>query len=582
VPARRGILLAEFNKRTALTLILLIVLVSILLRYPLVEHERHSDTFFNRLLADSILEDDYAVWTFHPLSYVGYYPLSYPSGTAFLLAETSEMAGVNLSISIVLLCVFSGVLFALSVFCLSRILLKRIDLCLLAVALSVLAPRFVDTSYWSGSARAPFIALAVLAIFVAFRSGGDGRPAYVVVLGIAAFGCFALHHMALLLIIFPVAFFLSTLMANATRSFTSFGSRKGMRRFRAGLFVAALGITVFLLAVFTLDYYGPSLEDSFASTNLFSSEELPIVTTALNMAASYTHQIGAVLLIAVFGFPFYFTRQEPTTVRFFPVVLIICFVPLLPRAEYITMILTPFVAVLGATFFGQALKKRRWRRQVIALLVIVVCVSFVMPVLSTLRWNDYTPGSGEAVESDMQLFADADYLRLFENDAFAISNNEMLSRRLASVSGVLFLKSGTYSVLSGDATAESVEGNTSSSYRDFPENLYVLFRYDHDYNIHLNLYRFVTKGCQFPASGSDIWQGDAGYYDVHSRLLVVVDNRWPDAYLWNYGVVDAKLPSELRNAQWEYDSTTYPLRSYSIYISERITLYATEVPDGYE
>ena len=580
---QRGIFVAKLNKRAVLTLMLLIVLVSILLRYPLVEHERHNDTFFNRLLADSILEDDYAVWTFHSLSYVGYYPLSYPSGMAFLLAEISEMAGVNLSASIILLSMFSGVLFALSVFCLSRILLTRIDLCVLAVALSILAPRFVDTSYWSGSARAPFIALAMLTVFVAFRTGSTGRPAFGAVLAIATIGCFALHHMAILLVVFPVAFLLSTLIAKVDLSFASFGSRIRMKRTRAGLLVVILGIAVFLFALLTLEYYERSLEDSFASTNLLSSsEELPIVTVTLNMIASYTHQIGPVLLIATIGLPFYFIRKEPTATMLFPVLLIICFIPLLPRAQYITMILAPFAAVLGATFFEQALKKRRWRRQVKALLLIVICTSFVMPVWSVQRWNDHAPGSGEAVESNMQLFVDAEYLHTFEDDAYVISNNELLTNRLAGVTGVIFLKPGMYSVLSGDVTAESVEGNVSTSQRDFPEYLYVLFSYDNDYVIQLNLYRFVTKGCQFPASGIDFWHEEIGYYDAHSRLLVVVDNRWPDVYVWSWGVADAKLPSELRNAQWQIDSTIYPLHSYSIYISERITLYATEVPDGHE
>ena len=561
---------------------LLIILASIILRYPLVEHERHNDTFFNRMLAASLIEEEHAVWIFHPLSYVGYYPLSYPSGMAFLLAEVTELVGVNLSVSIVMLCMFSSVLFALAVFFLSRVLLARIDLCILAVVLSILAPRFVDISYWSASARAPFVPLAILAVYAAFKLGSTGRPAFMVVLGMTTVGCFALHHMAVLFVIFPVAFLLSALVVKAAYSYPLFGSRRGAERIRAGLLLAILGMALFLLALLSLDYYGPSLEESFASTTLFSSEVLPPLSTALNMAASYTQQIGFVLPIAVLGFPFFFPRQGLATTNLFPVLLVICFIPVLSRAEYITVILVPFVAVLGATFFGHALMNRKMRRRVVTLLVIIICASFVMPMWSTQRWNDYIPGSGEAVASEMQLFSDAGYLRTFEDDAYAISNNEPLSRRLASISGVLFLKPGPYSALSGDVTAESVKGNLSLSFRDFPERLYNPFRYDHEHDISLNLYRFVTRGCQFPASGFDFWYKDMGFFDAHSRLLVVVDNNWPNAYVWNYGVVDARLPSELRNAQWQTDSTTYPLQSYSMYTSERITLYATEVPDGYE
>lgn len=575
-----GNLLARFTKKTVLLVILIVILISIILRYPLVEHERHNDTFFTRPLADSILDNGYAVWTYHPLSYLGYYPISYPSGTPFLLAEISNLTGVGLSSSLLIISILSGVLFAMSVFCLSRVLLRRVDLGILATVLAVLAPRFVDSSYWTGSARAPFVALAVFTMFVAFKTGFMGQRAFIAVLGLSVIGCFMLHHMAVVFILFCLAYLLSVMTARAA---VKIGSRKsliGAKKWFAGAIGALMATTIALVAVFYLGNYGPSLEYDYASSSLFSLEPT-YVSILLNMAASYTHQIGFVFPIAILSIPFYFIRTRPTALSLFPVFIIISFVPLLPSAQYITMILTPIIAVLGVTWFGIALSRKRWRRIVMVTLVALLCVSFILPVWSTNRWNTFHEASGDLVASDSQLFTDASYLRVVGEDACAISNNDVLTSKLSGVSGVVFLRSGVMAALSGDVTAESVKGNLSWMSERFPQNLYLWFEYEDESDIYYFVIRYAIQGGQFPAGTGDSWQSGEDYFERHSRLLVVVDNRWPSNYMWVWSTLPAKLPTELRNAEWKAGSTTFPLESYSLYVSERITLYATEVPNRY-
>lgn len=573
--------MAHFKKKTVLLVVFLIVLISLTLRYPLVEHERHNDTFVNRMLANSILENDYAVWTFHPLSYIGYYPASYPSGTSFLLAEISEMSGVNLSVAILTLSMSCGMLFALSAFCLSRILLRRIDLVLLATVLATLAPRFIDTSYWSSSARAPFVAMAVLAVFIAAGTGSYRGRTFAAMLATVVIGCFALHHMTVLFVLFVVAYILSTSIVRATHQFGSKIPLMKRRGWLAGLTVTLLGMTAFVGAGVYLGNYGAVLTRTYASTSLFSFE--PVYLSALlNMAASYTNQIGFVLPIAAFGLPFYFSRIRLTTASLFPVLLVISFVPLLPSAEYITMVLSPFVAVIGAALFGVALKRGRGRRVVFGGLALLVCASLVLPALSSQRWNEVQETSGDLVASDMQLFTDAAYLRSFGDRASAISNADVVSTRLAGASGVLFLKSGTPSALSGDVTPESLEGNISANSQEFPYNLYRWFEFEDEDTVSSYVVLLMVQGNRFSAGVDDRWTLERDYYETHSKLLVVIDNNWEMDYVWATEILSAKLPSELRAAQWGDGTETYPLQSYSIYVSERITLYIAEVANEYE
>ncbi len=572
--------MARFGKKCVLLVLLAIVLISVAVRYPLVEHERHNDTYLMRLLATSISSDGYAVWTFHPLSYFGYYPVSYPSGVPFLLSGISEAAGIGMSLSILLLNAFTGILFALAVFCLSRELVQRVDIAMLAAFLAVLGPRFVDTSYWNGSARAPFIVLAVLVVIVARRAGVSGQPAYFLILGLALFGSFAVHHMAVLFVLFGVAYVLSTLTSRMVYGRRlSRMSRSGRRRL-AGMVVVGIALSVLLVSALQFSYFKQDLEYGFASTSIFSFEPV-YLSIMLNLAGSYTNQIGFILPIAVIGIPFCFARMRLSATFLFPIFLVLVFIPLLPSALYITMVLLPYVAILGSHWFAIALKRSKFRRMVVALLGVLICISLVLPGISLARWNSVQEKTGDAVVPDDQLFADGAYLAQYSAGSFAISNNKVLATRLGGVSGVIFLDSGVVSTLTGDVTADSVRGNLSWMEARFPYNLYLWFEYEADRRIEPVVIVYVLQGSSFPAGPGDTLQSGDEYFEGHSRLLVVVDNKWPASFAWVWASLPAKLPGELRDAEWTYGGRTMPLDSYSVYASESVTLYATEVPNQY-
>jgi type IV secretory pathway VirB3-like protein len=149
--------LAVVSKRTLILLLGALLLLSIVVRYPLVEHERYqTDSYTIHNLSKSILDFGQAKWIFNPLSYFGLYPLSYPTGVPLVLAELSVATGVSVEFAILLSNMMFGLLFCLGVFLLSRQLIGRSDYVLLATFFAVLSARFVDTTYWNGSARGPY------------------------------------------------------------------------------------------------------------------------------------------------------------------------------------------------------------------------------------------------------------------------------------------------------------------------------------------------------------------------------------------------------------------------------------------
>ena len=202
---------AVFSKRAVLLLLLTFVLLSVAFRYPLVEHERHhTDSYFIHMLSGSIVDEGYAKWVFHPLSLFGYYPFSYPSGTPFLVAELAELTGVTVDVAILLSGMMLSILFCLAVFFLARHFFSRSEFVLLVTLLVILGPRFIDTTYWDGSARGYAVVMMTLAVAVLLRVSVNVRLRLYPIAAVFVVGCFMVHHMAVLLVLVAIGYLIAS------------------------------------------------------------------------------------------------------------------------------------------------------------------------------------------------------------------------------------------------------------------------------------------------------------------------------------------------------------------------------------
>ncbi|MCK4444918.1 MAG: hypothetical protein KAW09_10255, partial [Thermoplasmata archaeon] len=98
----------KFPKNTNYMLILFLITLSILLRFPRTPHSVGVDAFMMQGLANTIVEDGHAAWIIHPLSYFGLYPLSYPSGGIFIPASVDILTGYPSEVSILALSLLMG------------------------------------------------------------------------------------------------------------------------------------------------------------------------------------------------------------------------------------------------------------------------------------------------------------------------------------------------------------------------------------------------------------------------------------------------------------------------------------------
>src|SRR6266511_3525862 len=90
-------------KRTTYSLLLSLLALNFVLRYPWLTHEAGFDGFIFHGMTRSLVDNGYASWILNPLSYLGLYPLSQPSGSVFLLGGLSQVSGTPIEAAIIML-----------------------------------------------------------------------------------------------------------------------------------------------------------------------------------------------------------------------------------------------------------------------------------------------------------------------------------------------------------------------------------------------------------------------------------------------------------------------------------------------
>ena len=563
------------KRRSVVAGIIALILLSIAIRYPLVSHERYqTDSYFIHTLSSSIVDEGYAVWTVNPLSYVGYYPLSYPSGMPFVISELSIMTGTDIELSILLSCFVFGVLFCVIVFCLARMFLKNNMATLIAVTFAVIAPRFVDTTYWNGSARAPAVTLMLLVLLLSFRFRSDYRFIFSGLSMLIAFVVLTMHHMMILLVFFLMAYVVAVVGTRFLRTIS-------VSSYRRAYIVASTVAGILAIAAFLKIFHvlGRLVVQTYGGDGILDPS-LGTLATIGNMGISYTHQIGLVLPVAAIGYFWYIWREKSWASIHYPFAVLVTFMPLIGYGLYMSLLLAPFVAVLFAFVVAE---HRRMRpragatRAVRTAVVVLLVLSLVSMVISVDRWNDSRYNTGDEVEVPNQVFTDAIYVSSNFDREFAVFNQPVMASEFVAIGGVYSIgASGVTSMLSGDVTPEMIDGNITRSWVSFPLSVYLIYSYKYDYVGRGYVGRLMTDGLSYVQTLSEAPYPTATseYSDSHSRFLVIIDNSWSEDYVTHYSIDDSVFLSEVR------DSASYPevdslhFVSYSVYQSEGISQYA--------
>ena len=526
-------------------------------------------------LAKSIVGSGYAVWTFNPLSYIGYYPYSYPSGVPFLIAELAEMTGLDIAVAILLADFIFGILLCVGAFCLIRQFIGKPELVLLATFFVVTGPRFVDTTYWDASARGPLIVMMTLTLFAALRAGQAGQKNLLLLASVFGFACFTVHHLAVVLPLVGLAYLIAFVSGQYVPSRTRINSR------RVAVVVYILSaISITLVSYGYFEYSGQQAVLNLSSGSLFHFNP-PALSIILNMGVSYTNQIGFVIIPGMLGIVTSLRTLRLSFGSLFPACIIISFVPLLGDNLYISMVLLPFFSILGVVWISRR-RLDGWKRAgVLALVTILVIASLLLPAWSTVRWNQKQQLTGDTVEVPNEVFNDANYMATSYGNPSAMCNAYVIQSQLSALTGTRFLVSGIPLVIDGDIDASDISGNVTLSKAPFPRNFFDLFGSSNDMTVDLYVLYSMGSGMNFLNGPGNLNENVREFLSPHDNMVVVLDNHWAGSYVWGYGKYSAKLPVELVDAAWHPDNAApgvmNDLSSYVVYESQRTTVLCVKL-----
>jgi hypothetical protein len=391
-----------------------------------------------------------------------------------------------------------------------------------------------------------------------------------------ALGCFFTHHMAVLLVLYAVSFIMVSVQVNQLLPRVRLH-----RRAWTAMFNGVVGLSILLVASLLYDYWGELEYAGSAEDAIFSSGPQALVVL-MNVGVSYTHQIGFVLFVAILGVAMLFRESSLTAKSLFPIALVLAFLPLLSRSIYVSMLLAPFVAVIGTYWIVRQLARPSRRKATVILVSLLIVVSIALPIWSVQRWNGTTYIGDYTVEVGPEIFSDAAYMEMDYADRDALANSKIVRLELAAASDVVFLGSGVQLLINGEITLEDVHANSSWTSADFPTNLYAWFEYTGGPMVDIFIHVLMVQGVGYVAVQSALQTDMGRYFSRHTNLVIAIDNDHPTSYVTEYSVHECQLAEELKDASWESTSggekTTNDLPSYLVYCSGQTSCYIVQLP----
>ncbi|MCK5291981.1 MAG: hypothetical protein KAR39_08210 [Thermoplasmata archaeon] len=434
----------KFPRYTNYMLILFLVLLSVILRFPSTSHSVGVDAFVMQGLANQIVSDGHAAWIIHPLSYVGLFPLSYPSGGIFLPASLDVLSGYASEISILALSMLMGIIGVLGAYILAREF-KNDDLfAFIAAFIFCLAPKFILNTTWETPTRGGFMAFTPIFLFMLLRAHRVPTRKNFAIAVLILFILATFHRLAILMLVVILAYIFTSMFLIVAKIaklkmptlFLKPGTRNRMRKLSfVGLF--ALGLVLLL---------GSGVLDVYEYGRLMQSDSMPV--KALNLGVSLTRSSGVLTPFLLLG-TFAFVSQRNKALKEFLIIFIaLAIIPTLYLRRYTGFYMPIFIAILAG--MGVCYFIRMQRRKKLAVLVAFSALAGSIALTGMLlEYESQSVDSMTMEEYDVGLYA------RFYLEGTILANNGLPSSRISAISGLPSLPLGgaTVPIQSADQLA---------------------------------------------------------------------------------------------------------------------------------
>lgn len=197
----------KFTIKNKVFLFSLLIILNLLLRWFVSNHELMIDSYEMHILANSISEFGEARWWINPLSIVGMYPNSYASMISFFISGISQINGIDNEKAAFIYSISFGLLSIFASYILAGVLYDD-DLYKFLVSFGFsLSPGVLAYTTWVAHARSPFIIILPLFLYALIKSNKNSVKLRLICI-IFTVLLFATHHMVFYLIPILVSYLL--------------------------------------------------------------------------------------------------------------------------------------------------------------------------------------------------------------------------------------------------------------------------------------------------------------------------------------------------------------------------------------
>ncbi len=378
-------------KRTTYSLLVSLLALNFILRYPWLPHEAGYDGFIFHGMALSLVNDGYASWILNPLSYLGLYPLSQPSGSVFLLGDLSQLSGVPIEAAIVLLDWMIVAIGMLAAFFLSIAVRRDEGLAVLVAALFSLAPRFVIDLLWAIPTRTLFAALVPLFLLLLLRWYGTRNIRWFGFIITTLVLMMSAHRLTALMATIAIGYVITAILMVFSQTLRiRYGSRVLSRPFRRASNLILL--TSFFLVSSILLVVGV-LENYTSGRLEFGSG---IVLQLSNLAVSLARSVGFLVALVPLGVIVVYRVRGKDFREPFLLVILLVLIPTLSLRQYTGYYIISLTAIfigMGLWWVVQRLRRRSLRTAVVATAIAITVVSSYLVVGINLELEAYVDDS---------------------------------------------------------------------------------------------------------------------------------------------------------------------------------------------
>jgi len=326
----------KITKRVQSVLLAGLIALNIILRVSVAPHEIGFDTFTIHVLANSVSEFGEAKWWAHPLSIVGFYPLSYASAVPFILSGISQCTSVNMESVILLYSFILGIFAIFGAYLMAGVIWDN-DIFKFLVAFAFSTSQGILTfSTWTANARTLFIMIFPLFVYLLLKTRIFKVRCYILTFIILML-LLATHNYIYFIIPIIIGYFVVV-------AFYKLGKYTKIKTIKIPENLVNICVFVSFLIMFTIPFFSRELWLSDPET---IREGVGSRYTLMSfMLSNYVRYIGILIIFTVGGYAYLLLKQNKRFEEWFLLVALVCLAPFLYISTYMKWFIASFAFLL--------------------------------------------------------------------------------------------------------------------------------------------------------------------------------------------------------------------------------------------